>query len=148
MRLVRTSPAAAYARTCGRPTWSKQLTLQPIPEGHGRGSRPSSVGYRLRNEVVANVARVGVPDRPFGRRDRHAFNTLDVLGGKVEVVDDEPLRYLPPDAHRGRQRDVIMGWVDVGESVNCQRRLVGNHTGDVWAADLRPEHGLHEVAVP
>jgi hypothetical protein len=63
-------------------------------------------------------------------------------------MNDEPLRYLPSDAHGGRQRDVNTGWADVGQLVNCQRRLVGNHACDVRAADLRPEHCLHEVAVP
>src|SRR5688572_15473125 len=66
----------------GAQSGPEQLTLQPIRDGHGQGSRPSSVGYRLAYEVVANVARVGVPDRPFRRRDRHPLDTLDVLGGK------------------------------------------------------------------
>jgi hypothetical protein len=52
---------------------------------------------------------MGVPDRSFGRRDRHALDTLDILRGQVGVVDDEPLRYLPPDTYGGRERDVNTG---------------------------------------
>jgi len=63
-------------------------------------------------------------------------------------MDDETLRYLSSDAHGGRQRDVNTRWADVGQPVNRQRRLVGNHARDIRAADLWPEHRLHEVAVP
>jgi hypothetical protein len=48
----------------------------------------------------------------------HAFDTLDILGGEVGIVDDEPLRYLPPDAYGIRQRDVNTGRADVGQLVN------------------------------
>lgn len=68
LRFALTSPQAVCARTWG----AGQLTLQPILEGQGQDCRRSSVGYRARDEVVANVARVGVPDGPFGRGGRPA----------------------------------------------------------------------------
>ena len=135
-------PPSTYGAAGAHPG-PEQLTVQPIRGGRGRASRPSSVGDPLGDEAVVNVARMGVPDRSFWRRsDGHAFDALDVVGSEVGVVDDEALRYLPPDAHRRPQRDVNTGRVDVGKPVNCQRRLVENHASDVRAADLRPEHGL------
>ena len=86
-------PEDGPARAC----LSEQLAVQPFAADVDRPERrPSAIAWATRR---CQLARVGVPDRPFGRRDRHALDTLDVLGGKVGVVDDEPLRYLPPDAH-------------------------------------------------
>src|SRR5262249_47451310 len=85
----------------GAPLRSEQVPPEPSGGCCRDRSIAPAVGDRLGDEAVANVARVGVPDRPFGCRDRHPLDTLDVLGDKVGVVDDEPGRYLPPDAHRG-----------------------------------------------
>lgn len=85
--LVRPSaiPPAAYGPVGAGPG-PEQLSVQPIRDGRGQGSRPSSLGDRLGDEGVANLGRMGVADRPFWRCDGHALDALDVLGGKVGIV--------------------------------------------------------------
>lgn len=71
---------------------SQQLTLQAICRGHGQDTRPSSVGDRLGDKLVPEVAGMRVADRSSRGCDRHTLYALDIGWCQVRVMDDQSFR--------------------------------------------------------
>ena len=86
-----------------------------------------------------------VKDRPQGSRKLEALRVLYIAVGEVGIVQHQDSRNLAVAAEIRRDCHVKLGWIQIRQVVQAQRRLMAVYTLDLFISVARPECPKDEI---